>query len=308
MKKNVIRCIAACFIGIILIGFTTGCGRVVPPGTTTVILNPSGKAEIKNQGVYYAFGRDKVYFVDSKLKSFNKTIKILCADEINMTVSVKWLGSFHVTKETIETIQKKVPAKKIERDDIVGYELSLDLFFKMAMEDILSSSTRDIISKYRTDNIRESRGDIQNAIKANVIKRLADLKYPVMTTDIMITNLDYPEQVTKMREAIKNAELEDQKKAAIAKANVAAAKRDAELAAEQGKAELVKAEAKAKANMIIAESLTPQILLLRQYETLQRLAEGENNTVIVLPFDALKTGYAEAMIQKDALEQVRKAK
>ena len=86
------------FLGLFLICIITfmvsGCGSVVPPGTTVIILKPKGKPIVKHEGVYYAWGRDKKYSVDTKLKSYAKDLKILCADDINMDVSVKWVGSF----------------------------------------------------------------------------------------------------------------------------------------------------------------------------------------------------------------------
>jgi len=285
-----------------------GCGKVVPPGTTVILLKPDGKVVIKHEGVYKAWGRTKLYFVDTKLKSYPKNIKILCADDINMDVSLKWIGSFKVTKETIDVIKKKVPAKKISRGDISGFELSLDDFFKTAMEDILSSVARSVISPYNTDNIREKREEIREEIKQRFLARMKELNYPVETADVLVTNLDYPPEITAKRKRIKDAELQDIENAALAKAAVAKAKRDAELAAEQGKAMLVKAEADAAANKVRAASLTPEILAVKQLETLVKLAEGQNNTVVVIPFEAIRPGgMQEALLNREAMERVRDA-
>ena len=297
------------FLGLFLICVVTilicGCGKVVPPGTTVIILKAKGEPIVKHEGVYYAWGRDKKYSVDTKLKSYAKNLNILCADDINMAVSVKWVGSFKVTEDTIDIIKSKVPASKTERADIGGLELSLDKFYDTAMGDIVSSITRATISPYKTDNIRAERENIREAIKQNVIKRLTELRYPVETADILITNLDYPPEITNMRTRIKNAELKDIENAAIAKAEVAKATRDAELAAEKGKAELVRAEADAAANKVRASSLTPEILAVKQLETLVRLAEGPNNTVVVIPFDAIRPGgLQETLINREAIERL----
>jgi len=221
-----------------------------------------------------------------------------------MDVSVKWIGSFKVSPNTIDTIKKKVPAIKSKVEDTEGFILSLDRFFSTTMQDILSNITRDVVSPYITDNIREKRQDIRQEIKNRFLKRMQELKYPVKTSDILITNLDYPIEIKNKRESIKQAELQDLENAAIAKANVAKAKRNAELAAEQGKAELVRAKMDAAANNIRAKSLTPEILAVKQLETLVKLAEGPNNTVVVIPFDAIKPGgLQDTLILKDALNQ-----
>lgn len=292
---------------VVLVTSLVGCGQVVPPGTTVMILTPSGDATIKNEGVFKAWGRDKLYFVDTKLKSYSKELEILCADDINMKVRVKWVGSFKVTDDTIDVIKKKVPANAVERGDISGFELSLDAFFKTTMEDILSSVSRAVVSPYKTDNIREHREEIRLSIKQQFLERITHLKYPVETADVLVTNLDYPPEITAKRKRIKDAELQDIENAAIAKAAVSKAKRDAELAAERGKADLVKAQADAAANKVRASSLTPEILAVKQLETLVKLAEGQNNTVVVIPFEAIKPGLTDTLLNREAVERVTDA-
>jgi regulator of protease activity HflC (stomatin/prohibitin superfamily) len=299
-----VLCLALLCLGVIIAG--AGCGKVVPPGTTVIILSPSGESTIIRSGVYRGWGRDKVYFVDTKLKSYSKNLKILCADDINMDVSVKWIGSFAVDRNTIDVIKAKVPATKTRRGDIEGFELSLDQFYKIAMDDIVSSITRTTISSFKTDSIREKREAIRNTVKEKVIARLQTLKYPVETADVLITNLDYPVEITAMRKRIKNAELKDLENAAIAKAEVAKARRDAELAVEKGKAKLVQAEADAAANRVRAASLTPEIIMIKQIEMYEKLASGPNNTAVLIPFSALGSGIEKTMLLKSSLDKIKK--
>ncbi|NOY74969.1 MAG: hypothetical protein GXP32_04155 [Kiritimatiellaeota bacterium] len=307
MKRN-IGISVAMVVGLFAVLFATGCGKVVPPGTTVIILSPSGETQIIHQGVYRGWGRDKVYFVDTKLKSYAKDLKILCADDINMDVAVKWVGSFAVDKDTIGVIKAKVPATRSKRDDVSGMELSLDQFYKIAMDDIVSSITRSTISVYKTDNIREQREKIRNTVKSKVIARLKELKYPVQTADVLITNLDYPPEITTMRKKIKNAELKDLENAAIAKAEVAKARRDAELAVEKGKAKLVQAEADAAANKVRTASLTPEIIMIKQIEMYEKLATGPNNTAILIPFSALGSGIEKTMLIRNSVNRLGEKK
>lgn len=304
MKKNwMIKSFGVLTIAIATL-MSTGCGRVVPPGTTVLILTPSGQSTIKHEGVYRAYGRDRLYFVDTKLKSYAKSMQVLCSDDINMSVNIKWVGSFKVTDATIDVIKSKVPARKTKRGDISGFELSLDDFYKTAMQDFISNITRSIISKYKTDNIREHRDEIRTEIKKRILDRIKELKYPVSTADVLITNLDYPPEVTAMRKSIKKAELQDLENAAIAKAEVSKARRNAEIEAEKGKAKLVEAEADAAANRVRSSSLTPAILAVKQLETLVKLAAGPNNNTVIIPFDAIRPGLDQTMIQREGIQQI----
>lgn len=263
------------------------CGKVVPPGMTVIVLSTDGTSEIHTQGLYKATGRDRAYFVDSRLASFTESMDILCADDVNMSVDVKWIGSFQVTKDKIDIIKSKVPAKKVDRDDISGFELSLISFYKIAIKDIVRANTRSIVSAYRTDNIRVNRAKIEAQLKSRILKKLNSLNYPVTTSDIMISNLDYDKVITAQRTAIKKAELDDKLKAAEAKAKIAQYRRSKEIEMVKGAALIAAAQAKAKANRILSASLTKAILTLRQYEVLEKMAQGTNNQLIVVPYQAL---------------------
>ena len=76
---------------------------------------------------------------------------------------------------------------------------------------------------------------------------------------------------------------------------------------EQGRAELVKAKADAAANKVRASSLTPEILAVKQLETLVKLVEGQNNTVVVIPFEVIKPGLTETLLNREATERVKDA-
>lgn len=300
MRKKTISILLVASILFALIG----CGRVVPPGKKVLLVKVDGSSELVEDGVFKAWGRDRAYFIDGKLKTYSQDLEILCADDINMDVRVKWLGTFAADNRYVTIIQDKVPATKVNDGDMSGFELSLDKFYEIAMKDIISSSARDVISPYVTDSIREQRGPIQKAVRERVLDRFSKLGYPIFTADIMITNIDYPLEVTFMRKRIKQAELKDEENAALAKANVEAARRDAELAMERGKAELVRAQAKAKANSVIAASLTPEILMLKQYEAMERLADGPNNSALIIPYDAMQTTWPQTASIQSALAKV----
>lgn len=304
-NNNTLKLVAIAAISLITLLAGVGCtGKVVPPGKKVIIVRVDGSSEVIEEGVFKAWGRDRAYFIDGKLNTYSKDLQILCADDINMSVRVKWIGSFAADKQYVDIIKEKVPAARInDGSDVEGYELSLDKFYKIAMEDVISSITRDVVSPYVTDNIREQRGVIQSTVKEKVLERFTKLNYPISTADVMITNLDYPPEVTAMRKQIKQAELKDQENAALAKANVAKAQRDAELETERGKALLVAAQAKAAANKVLAESLTPQVLLMKQYEAMERLAEGDNNSALIMPYEAITSGWSQTQILREAVTQ-----
>jgi len=275
---------------VVVVGTQACSTGVVPPSTIVIVAKTSGETETKTNGKFTAWGRDRVYFIDTKLKGFTEKMQILCKDDVNMMVDVKWTGSFDVSSsKKIEMIKSKVPSVPIETGDITGYQLSLDRFYKTAMADIVRANSRKVVSPYNTDSIVSSRDDIEKAIKKAVVDRFVALGFPVKSTDVLLSNLDYDPEITKQRKAIKKAQLEDKRKAAEAKATVAQALRDEDIARAQGKALIERKRAEAKGNEILTKSITPAILAMRQWEVLETMAKGTNNEMIIIPYEAVNS-------------------
>ena len=279
----------------------TGCGSVVPPGKTVIIVKPSGKNVVKKQGVYRGLGRDKVFFIDNRLNSFSeRDMQILCKDDINMSVDVKILMAFEADEKSIEFIKNKMPVSK-------GGEWSLDVFYKMAVQPILRATARNVVSQYSTDDIREAREQIAIDIDTVVRAELKSLGYPLHVSAVLVSNIDYPKLIKDQREAIKKAQLDDLRKAALAEADVAEAQRRVVLEQENAKIALVRAQAKADENRMLTDSLTPQFLRWRELEVMlavgSEIARGNNNTVYMLPFDMMNMDnpILEASLLGDAI-------
>ena len=130
------------------------------------------------------------------------------------------------------------------------------------------------------------------------MKRISELNYPVETTDVLLTNLEYPPEITEKRRKIKMAELQHELNAAIAKANVAKSQRDAEIRSKQGAAKLVEANCKAACNKVRAKSLTPRVMLYKKLLMMKEFAKGQNNMDVVVPFTAIRPDLARASVSR----------
>ena len=298
MKKSLKSILVALVVTFTLTGCTT---QVVPPGNVVMVLKASGEGKIYKSGSFTAYGRDRVYFVDTKLKSFTEKLKILCDDNVNMGVDIKWIGSFDISANKINIIKEKVPSRKVDEGDITGYQLSLSEFYKIAIKDIVRANARAIVAPYKTDAIPKNRIAIEKSIKQLIISKLTESGYPVKTSDVLVSNLDYDPEVTATRKAIKQAQLEDQKKAALAVAALAQAKRNEDIARENGKALVETAKAEAKANKILTKSLTPAVLKLRQWEAMERIGKGTNNELVIVPYEALGGSTTSSAINRRTL-------
>jgi regulator of protease activity HflC (stomatin/prohibitin superfamily) len=282
-----------------------GCtSKVVPPGTVVIVLQADGDSSIHARGSYTSWGRDRIYFVDTKLKSFTESMRILCKDDVNMVVDIKWVGSFKVSDDNISTIKEKVPATEIKSGDIKGYQLSLDKFYATAMKDIVRANSRMVVSQYSTDSIRANRTEIQTKINDLIRNRFKKLGYPIHTTDIMVSNLDYPKEINDQRKAIKNAQLEDKKQEALSIAAIKQASRAEAIAVAEGKAAIARAYADAKSNEVRSKTLTPEIIQMKQWDVLESLAGkfGEGD-VLIMPYSSLSD--KDSIMMRQAIKRVK---
>jgi regulator of protease activity HflC (stomatin/prohibitin superfamily) len=284
-----------------------GCGTVVPPGKKVIVLHASGESTSVDKGVYYCWGRDQAYFVDQKLKSFTENMQILCADDVNMDVDIKAVLSFEVDDASVEFIKQKVPATEIDTET---KELSLEQFYEMTVKDIVRSSGRTVISQMKTDDIRPNRTQIEADVSQMARARLTELKYPLNVSAILLSNIDYPDVVTKQREEIKNAQLEDQRQAALAEAAMAEAQRRAGIETEEAKVRMIKAQGQADENKILAESLTPEYLRWRQLEVMEHvsteMAKGQNNVVFIMPYEAISQDTMNTAMMRESISGISK--
>ena len=284
---------------------TVGCiGKVVPPGVTVMIVKPSGETKIVNEGVYKEIGRDRVYFIDGTLQSYEKKLSVLCADTLNMEMTWRLTAAFDVNEKTIPFLRNKIKPIKVDTGDVTGFEISFQRFFSDTLEHLLSTVARAITAPYKTETIQSSRDEIQAVVLVKFVKEIDKAGFPIVISNLILTNINPPKEILDKRKRIKEAELQDEENAALAQAAVSQAKRDAELAAEKGKALLVEAQADAAANDVRAKSLTPEILAMKQLETLVKLAEGTNNMAIVIPYDAIKTGLDQKLLRNSYVKEL----
>lgn len=290
-------------IGLCLLA--TGCGTVVPPGKKVILVHPSGENEIVETGSYKAWGRTRAFFLDEKYISKTEDLNVLCEDDINLKAEIKVLVGFDTSSEAkVDFIKSKVPA--VASKDESGKELSLDKFYEMILSDIARGTARNIVSQHQTDAVRPKRKEIEAQIQEAFTARVTELGYPVTVSAVLLSNIDYPESVTQTREAIKQAQLADEEKAALAEAALSEAQRQVAIEEELAKVRMVRAQAQADENRILTESLTPEFLMWRQFEVMEdtagNLARGESNTVFMMPYQTMSPDMLNTAVIRDSVK------
>ncbi|SHO81230.1 Membrane protease family protein HP0248 [hydrothermal vent metagenome] len=157
-------------------------------------------------------------------------------------------------------------------------------------EKIINSTVRevvrDVIGQYTAEQLPEMRNEIAKAIQTKVKSSIEGLDgEPVKLSSVQLRNIELPK---KIREQIERVQIAKQE-VTVAEQQKEKAKQDAQRKAEiakgeaqrnrieaQGEADKVRIEAEeqAKANKLIAQSLTPELLQLKQIETQMKFNEA----------------------------------
>lgn len=149
-------------------------------------------------------------------------------------------------------------------------------FDERVIKQIIRTSVRDSIATMDSATVYQERQKLQDSIVADVRRQL-EQRFIVLE-DILIRDIRLPQSVVEAIEQKRRAYEEAQKMQFLLERE--------KLEAERKK---VEAEGIAKANQIIANSLTKEYLSWKFIENIQEYAKSHNNTVILIPYDSKLT-------------------
>ncbi|CAA6816190.1 MAG: Membrane protease family protein HP0248 [uncultured Sulfurovum sp.] len=138
---------------------------------------------------------------------------------------------------------------------------------------------RDVIGQYTAEKLPEMRNEIATAIQTKVTQKINSLEgQPVILSAVELRNIELPEKIRKKIEELQaekqNVNIAEQQKErakqeAQKNAEIARGEAERNRIVAQGQADKIRIEAEeqAKANALISNSLTPQLLELEQIKT-----------------------------------------
>lgn len=149
-------------------------------------------------------------------------------------------------------------------------------FDERIIKQIIRTSVRDSISTMDSATVYQERQKLQDIIVREVKEQL-EQRF-IILEDILIRDIRLPQSVVEAIEQKRRAYEEAQKMQFLLERE--------KLEAERKK---VEAEGIAKANQIIANSLTKEYLSWKFIENIQEYAKSQNNTIILIPYDSKLT-------------------
>jgi len=141
---------------------------------------------------------------------------------------------------------------------------------------VIRSAVRDVIAKLDSSQVYQERDVIQKKLMEKVSKELE--KRYILLDEILIRDIKLPKRVVEAIEQKRRAYEEAEKMKFLVEKEKLEAER-----------KRVEAKGIADANKIIAGSLTKEYLQWKFIENIKSYAEGDNNTVILIPYDTEMT-------------------
>ena len=227
----------------------------------------------------------KVYTVDTKVRIINYASRIEASN----------IASGIVSKPAVTVLDKRSLPVSIELT--VQYRLNSQFAAQtisnwgFSWEDkiinpVVRDVVRNVVGKYDAEALTQMRNDIATEIETGVRESVAGLKNsPAILQSVQLRDIVLPQKVKEQIERVQIAKQEVQKaEQDVQRVKQEALKRAAEAqgVAQQarieakGKADAItiQADAKAKANLLIAKSLTPKLLQLEQLKVQGKFNEA----------------------------------
>lgn len=234
----------------------------VPAGTVGVVYNLDGVEETPlTQGWHMVKPFDKVieYPVKTQTINFNE-IQIATSDGKNIGVDIAFNFSIDSTKAV--GLYNKFGAVSVEN--------IADGFLRTRLRD----ASRQVVSKYSVIDIYgEKSSEIQNKIQETFIKDVEDLGFMIEGLTLGVPKAD--EKTQEAIDARVKASQELERK-----------KTELEIAKAESERLRVEAEGQAKANKIITESLTPELIqqqMIEKWNGVTPQVTGSDNMMIQVP-------------------------
>lgn len=270
-----------------LIFTTSGCSWLlteqVPAGYIGIKQLPSGfVSEILQPGYHSVYGRDKLVLIPTKEAARREVMKILCADELNLSFDLKTRARVNVTgvKSVLNLLNRQ--GASIKWRGSVGI-LPFGALYDTYLRDPARSIARTVVSKYQTTQVAANREEIQRVVYAALKKSLSGT--PLELRMAVASNIDYPAVITNAMEAAKKREIAIKEEKAKQAVELLRMENRLRLAEKAKKVVTLEAEAEAIKYEIIGKRLTKEFLTLKTIEANRELYNkiGPGDKVFFLP-------------------------
>lgn len=269
--KNIFKITAVTALATAIVG----CGESVqvPPAHVGKIMGKDGYQENLIPTSKFRLAPcwaycDKLVLLDVSDKSYVETLNIFIPeDKLNLGVDIRTTLSIN-PKKTTELFGALSPQTKEDGSSVID---SLSIYKTYATQ-IIQAEAREYLSKYSISEIASSNEKINSDIRERLSK-VIEARTPFSVRYVGITNIKYPEIITKAQEAAAERREAIQQEDAQLQISKVRLERELQEARLNRAIEKEKAETEAIAQKTLAESVDNRVLELRRLEVQKIQAE-----------------------------------
>lgn len=288
-----------------------GCSEPVPVGTVGKKIVPEGVTpEIYQPGRVTLWWRQSLVLVETASKRRVAPVTVVMADHsISEDGSVK--RELGLDMDFIVNIRYKIKPNENVINAMLN-DMTLDGVEKITAEQVydkygnqvVGRVSREILGEYSPEEIFDNLKDINKALHAGIVQ--ATQNTPLEISEVSLGKIDLPKIIKDRINANKSTELSEAEKRAQQKIDLLNEKNQTELAKQKAVRDMVDAKSLAEQNRILSESVTPEVIKLRELEVekmriemMSKVLSNGNNNSVFIPYGALDNpGSQMRMFQK----------
>lgn len=277
MKHYILSIVAAIFAMTL-----AGCSETVPPAHLGKVLSASGYSTAT-----YASGRlwpvapwNTVVFLDVSTNIKTVEYDVYMADKLRLTGNIAIRAGLRnddpaLTNSMFDVIKL----------DVKNYDTTLDFnrVWEIYAKNVASNEIRNVLSKATWDEISADYDKYGRLIQQRIVERLANT--PVEIGDVNLGSITPPQAIATKYEEIETKIMDMAKEEAEFEVNELKKNNEMTLAIKQGAIDEQIAKNKAAANRLIADSISENLIRLRNVELLQAI--GPTANTVVVPYESL---------------------
>lgn len=267
--------------GIVTLGMVIGlaaCGRPVeiPPAHVGKIQTKDGMTDNVREPSKFRLDKcwaycDKLVTLDVSDQRYQESFKtFMPKDDLELSYAVTMTMAIDPNK--YDFIFDNVPAKQLDDQLAIIEQMNV---YKRYAESKVETILPEIVAEFKIAEIASDRGKVNDFIKSRLNKELSST--PFVLKHVGLTQVDYPEIITKAKENA--AERREQEQQILAQRTLDLMKIETEKEVEKQRREVELMKAKTKA-LIAKEMMTKEYETLLKYETLDAMAKSTNKVIV----------------------------
>jgi len=233
------------------------------------------------------FNCDKLVVIEAGDVGMAETMNVLMPrDNLDLGVDVRFTLALSQDRGEILSVFDRVVPTRLSGDGIFGggnFGTNLVMIYDTYGKAVVRNVVRSKLSEYTIDEIANNQGRVSEELRQAVASALE--KTPLEVKQFGLASISYPATITEARESAARREIDIQRADADAQVKIREAQARLEVTRAEREADILAAQTIAEQNLILANGVTPEVLRYMELEVMKEMARNKNT--IFFPLDMM---------------------